>query len=734
AERTTAALVKAEPLWRQARYLHGATLYDLADVNRGEQHPDRATALATQARDEFVIGVKRAPGDMEFVRGLPIALGGLARERLDRKDYDNAIQLAKQALAALVPAERGAPGNTAVLMNKQYYYWVEGAAWAGKSSWKEAVDAFTGQVEALTAIALATRLASDESNLASGLLSLGSVLLSSGDRVKAAAQYDRAADAVTRALAVDPANPDSVHEAVQVRGSQFGLMTFPGDLSKAFDRIESASTLVWNALLRQPWNTDLQADLERVNGWLGSAKSMIPTAGLPPADAAAMTSRIDPMLAERQASKIVNWIIRPMMPGAWRNLIDQDKNPQLSNARAVVRAAYPEIHADQILAVRTLPLAFRKNGDLLYEAGIEGDNGERSIVAFVDTFSSDQSSARFALIDGSFSPLYQLNAKGAPLLETQAQAEAFFRFASGIFHGNLGPYALVERAGDVLWLPDAGEQVRAEAAKHMVPMSVTRQPDGTWAMTSALTYGTTLYLQRQTVNAAGKIEFGDLTRLMSDLPVAIESITANAKTLRGIMDMLPRVLASDLKKLESTPNDADLLADAVRLNQRLGHLKDAAPLQARLVEVMKADKAAKKEDLLNAYISLSWYQLFARDFTGTLASAEEGHKLDPDDLYLETNRAHALLFLGRVNEAEAVYRAHLGKKLSATSNLIWEAAILQDFDDLEKAGITSPNMARIKKIMGSKQPAPDAYLTARIGVQFPTSVRFGSYVASFELR
>jgi hypothetical protein len=73
AEHTAAALVKAEPLWRQARYLHGATLYDLADVNRGEQHPDRATALATQARDEFVIGVKRAPGDLEFVRGLPIA-------------------------------------------------------------------------------------------------------------------------------------------------------------------------------------------------------------------------------------------------------------------------------------------------------------------------------------------------------------------------------------------------------------------------------------------------------------------------------------------------------------------------------------------------------------------------------------------------------------------------------------------------------------------------------------
>jgi tetratricopeptide (TPR) repeat protein len=588
-----------------------------------------------------------------------------------------------------------------VLLNKQYYYWVEGAAFVGKSTWKDAIEALTAQVDVLTSIAYSTRMASDETTLASALRTLGGVFQQSGDNAKAGVQFGKAADAITRALSVNQTDPDTVHEAVQVQGAQFGLMTFPADLPKAFPRVEWASTLVWNALVQEPWNVDLQGDLTRVISWLTSAKSMLPTAGLPAADASAMSSRIDPMLANRQLSKVVNWIIRPLMPGAWRNLVDQDKDLQLSKARALVRSAYPDIHTDQIIAVRAMQLPFRKGGDVLYEAGVESDNGERSIVAFVDSLASDQSSGRFALIDGSFSPVYQLNAKGAPQLDTAAQAEAYFRFVAGVFHGNLGPYALVERPEDLLWLADASEETRASARKSLAPVKVTRESDGSWAMTATLTYGTTLYSQRQTVNATGQVDFGDLTRLMSDLPVAIESMTANAKTLRGILDMLPRVLASDLKKLETTPNDAELLADAVRMNERLGRRADAAPLQARIVEVLKANKDTKKDALLNAYISLSWYQLFARDFDGTLASAAAGHEIDPNDLFLETNRAHALLFKGQIREAEAVYRAHLGKKLSATSNLIWEAAILQDFDDLEKAGITSPNVARIKKIMGA---------------------------------
>ena len=47
-----------------------------------------------------------------------------------------------------------------------------------------------------------------------------------------------------------------------------------------------------------------------------------------------------------------------------------------------------------------------------------------------------------------------------------------------------------------------------------------------------------------------------------------------------------------------------------------------------------------------------------------LTAADRAHALLPDDLVIETNRAHALMFLGRQEEAKALYLAHKGKPVS----------------------------------------------------------------------
>ncbi len=125
--------------------------------------------------------------------------------------------------------------------------------------------------------------------------------------------------------------------------------------------------------------------------------------------------------------------------------------------------------------------------------------------------------------------------------------------------------------------------------------------------------------------------------------------------------------------------------------------------------------------MYGAYLALSWYQLFARDFAGTLASTDAGRRAEGAGLAIETNRAHALLFLGRIPEAEGIYRAHIGEKMGSGDARPWEQAILQDLDDLEKGGLTHPEIARIRKMMAGKN-----YRIAFIGVQLPTSVRFGS--------
>jgi hypothetical protein len=60
------------------------------------------------------------------------------------------------------------------------------------------------------------------------------------------------------------------------------------------------------------------------------------------------------------------------------------------------------------------------------------------------------------------------------------------------------------------------------------------------------------------------------------------------------------------------------------------------------------------------------------------------------------NRAHALMFLNRVDEARVLYLKYRGQKVEGDKS--WEAAILEDFAELQKAGLTHPLMQEIEKV------------------------------------
>jgi hypothetical protein len=73
-----------------------------------------------------------------------------------------------------------------------------------------------------------------------------------------------------------------------------------------------------------------------------------------------------------------------------------------------------------------------------------------------------------------------------------------------------------------------------------------------------------------------------------------------------------------------------------------------------------------------------WCALFAKEFTKALTVAERAHALFPDDLSIETNRAHALMFMGHDEEAKALYLIHKGEVIKA-DNKLWEQIIAEDF-------------------------------------------------------
>ena len=99
-------------------------------------------------------------------------------------------------------------------------------------------------------------------------------------------------------------------------------------------------------------------------------------------------------------------------------------------------------------------------------------------------------------------------------------------------------------------------------------------------------------------------------------------------------------------------------------------------------------------------LEVAWYALFAREYTKALTVSDRAHALLPDDLAIETNRAHALMFLERREEAQALYLAYKGKPISEQDSKLWERVIADDFAEFRKAGLTHPMMADIEKELG----------------------------------
>jgi TPR repeat protein len=132
-------------------------------------------------------------------------------------------------------------------------------------------------------------------------------------------------------------------------------------------------------------------------------------------------------------------------------------------------------------------------------------------------------------------------------------------------------------------------------------------------------------------------------------------------------------------------------AEALRHGEALVAITEA-------VETKRNGKPGERT--ARAISGMAWSALFAREFANALAASERGHTLLPHNLLIETNRAHALMFIGHDKEAKALYLAHKGKPLSDADNKLWEQVIAEDFAALGKAGLSHPMMAEIEREFG----------------------------------
>lgn len=127
---------------------------------------------------------------------------------------------------------------------------------------------------------------------------------------------------------------------------------------------------------------------------------------------------------------------------------------------------------------------------------------------------------------------------------------------------------------------------------------------------------------------------------------------------------------------------------------------------AQAIEKAEAAKGKARDRTAEALGHVAWYALFAKQPQKALKAAERALKLMPGKLWLETNRAHALLFLGRPSEAIEAYIDHKG--WFDRDRGAWEDLILKDFTEFRARGLNSSIFNAVEKALADPADGPTA--------------------------
>ncbi len=105
------------------------------------------------------------------------------------------------------------------------------------------------------------------------------------------------------------------------------------------------------------------------------------------------------------------------------------------------------------------------------------------------------------------------------------------------------------------------------------------------------------------------------------------------------------------------------------------------------------------------YLDLGWYQLFNRKPREAIAASLKALELSSDDaVMIKTNLAHGYLFDNQFDKAKTIYLENKNAKLRDGKRTFSQAA-LDDFKEFQDAGITHPDMEKIKALLTSNTEA-----------------------------
>ena len=147
---------------------------------------------------------------------------------------------------------------------------------------------------------------------------------------------------------------------------------------------------------------------------------------------------------------------------------------------------------------------------------------------------------------------------------------------------------------------------------------------------------------------------------------------------------------------------ADVLTTQGRLDDALKAYQSALAIRVRLVAADRSNTQWQRDFLTSVgrINNIAYRFLLARNFEMALASADQAVSLLPGVISLHANRAHALMFLGRIEEARALYLRYRSQK-GGQGEKSWQAIVLEGFAGLHQAVLTDPLMDEIEKRLAS---------------------------------
>lgn len=383
------------------------------------------------------------------------------------------------------------------------------------------------------------------------------------------------------------------------------------------------------------------------------------------------------------------WVLPPLVPGTWVQLSGEEENKEKEAAKNQLNKRSKSEFI--VRRIRKLPVLFYPDANL-FEAEVATQIGELGVYEYV------RSGDKLLQLDGSSDGIHKFERatvseqgvrRGVLRLDTLEQAAQYAHFFTGAIQGtDGGTFTFIDSASELPLEPGASYATREKLDRIVAPFRLRQTSNGRWSGQGTILYNSSLSYAALVFDAT---KADSVTVSMpADSPATTQQWA------------LPKTVFHDGVRIPDVQQRVHFLGDEQTKSQNAQDWSTAAKQERQIIVLLRQSSVIaqdKKPALISEqYVNISWAELMLKRFKDALEAADAGLVLNPQNIALDTNRAHALLFLGRIAEAEALYRRHVGETIGKQK---WEDVILDDLKNLQSAGLQNPNFTTIRTMMES---------------------------------